>query len=285
MKTNSGKKSATKADENALQGLAKEIRGHLAKFDKSIRSSLGFARQAGEALIKAKELLPKGKSWQQWVGDNCQIDIRQAQKYITISRKWGELVQQGHDPDQLSINEAVRLLASPRTKAVSSPKEKAKAEAHGSAPFRLSAAELAVKKQEARRFLGSAQIRFTDETPEGKLLQETLKAVAEKLRRAVTKLVAAHGNNGQVQEAHYLIALTEKLSLDLQPELVFEVAGADAGNVSVPAAAAQDASAPPAAKMTSQTPSSGQDEPTLPVEPRNRVSDVHKGNGLTAQVA
>ena len=101
--------------EATLQDLAKHIKVQHTKFQNSLRASLGFARSAGDALKKAKEIVKdNGGSWGRWCKKHCNLKDRQAQKYMQIAAGYAELVGRGHDPDKLTINQAVRLLAALR---------------------------------------------------------------------------------------------------------------------------------------------------------------------------
>src|SRR4051812_44307230 len=75
-----------KTSDQRLNDLARQIRGHHDKFQKSTRTSLECARDAGLALGQAKETIKdNGGSWTRWLKKNCKLSARQAQKYMQVA--------------------------------------------------------------------------------------------------------------------------------------------------------------------------------------------------------
>lgn len=279
----SGKKNndVQVAQDAELRQLVTEIKSCVAKFEKSLRTSLNFARQAGEALTKAKGLLPRSKSWQQWVSDNCAIDIRQAQKYMRIAKCWPEL---GGDSEKLTINQAQALLSHPGQKASTPGDAEPSSDKQGSKPFRVLKADMAAKTLEAKRSIKSNPIPFTDETRAGKFVKAKAKALVEQVRKEAVKLTKVDGFS-KMDAVHIAFALVERLALDLSAEMVFEVAEPELASMeAVTSTAAKDGgTAAGAENINGSTAATGKED-ELSFEPKNRIS-AHQGNGASVLVA
>ena len=92
-----------------LDDLAVEINQALEKCEDAAKTSVGFAIQAGEALIKAKKSIAHGK-WAKWLEQNCKCSHRQAQRYMQLAN---ELPHSANATrvSQMSMREAFKLLA------------------------------------------------------------------------------------------------------------------------------------------------------------------------------
>lgn len=240
----------TPTPQEALKDLAKRILGQHAKVQNSLRASLRFAREAGESLKKAKEIVKdEGGAWGRWHKAQCKLSNRQAQKYMQLAEGFGELIRLGHDPDKLTINQALTLLAplrdkkrAPGSDPVPAPQgeehppvndadnDDAAAPAAAPAeaerpkiPDRLSQGELRAKTREAQRLVACQQIRFTEDTPEGKFVRDKVKTLVEQIRRQAEKARAAEGQGEPVQAIHLAIALIERLSQELHAGVVVEI--------------------------------------------------------------
>jgi hypothetical protein len=77
-------------------------------------AALEHARQAGEALLEAKEQLPHG-DWGDWLRDHFEGSPRTAQMYMRVVRGWGELEGKTQRVADLSLRQAVGLLEKPRS--------------------------------------------------------------------------------------------------------------------------------------------------------------------------
>src|SRR5262245_30216823 len=186
-----------------LKALAKEIRGHHTKFEKALRASIRYVRAAGEALTKAKEIVKDaGGSFGRWRKKNCKLSARQAQKYMQIAERFDELVRLGHDPDQLTINQALALLKRLRTKEKTAGKDTARTDTDKHRTIFLLPDEVHTRMRETQRLVSSNQIRFTDDSPEGQFVREKLTTLLRQIRNQAAKLRTAQGESDSVQPVH-----------------------------------------------------------------------------------
>lgn len=75
---------------HSLSVLAAQIsQAHVAATSAAI-SALEHGRHCGELLIEAKAQLPHGE-WEQWVAAHCTFQLRTAQEYMRVARRWQEL--------------------------------------------------------------------------------------------------------------------------------------------------------------------------------------------------
>lgn len=101
-----------------LGTLADQINDAHRQAEESMRAGLGHALNAGRLLIEAKAACPHG-SWGTWLSTNVTCSSRSAQAYMRVARRWDELAANPQGPADLSLDEALRLLATPATPAVS----------------------------------------------------------------------------------------------------------------------------------------------------------------------
>jgi len=208
---------------------------------------------------------------------------------MQLAEGYSELAKQSKDSEPLTINQALGLLARFRDPSLKAGGSNGQPTTEGQPVaryYRLSPAELKEKALEARRLKAGTQIKFTDDTEEGKLLKELRQALVEKLRKETEKLLARKEATGPVQAAHLLIALTEQLSLELSAETVFEVVEPEVPATQPSNAPAIKETVPPqeAPGQGNEAEKKGTDQPQA-VEPANRVKDYLQGNGKAAQVA
>lgn len=96
-----------------LPELAEQItREHSLACD-AARSALAHARSAGALLLEAKEQIEHG-GWLSWLKSNFQFSERTAQGYMRLSREWATLESKAQRVADLSIREALALLAPPK---------------------------------------------------------------------------------------------------------------------------------------------------------------------------
>lgn len=65
------------------------------------KAGLLKAREAGEALLEAKEAIKHG-AFEAWVNEECEFSVRSARRYMDIHRNWDHLIEE-HGPGQMSI--------------------------------------------------------------------------------------------------------------------------------------------------------------------------------------
>ena len=87
------------------------------------RAMLLHAKDAGEVLLESKRLIPYGQ-FTSWVETNCDFSGVQARRYMTIARRWPELLAWSTrtrandlEIDSLSIREAMRILSEKRAES------------------------------------------------------------------------------------------------------------------------------------------------------------------------
>ncbi len=104
--------SLTKIATSELTQLAEQITCEHALAREAARSALEHARVAGELLLQAKEQVAHGE-WLPWLGTNFEFSERTAQGYMRLSRQWPELEAKAQRVADLSVREALHLLAEP----------------------------------------------------------------------------------------------------------------------------------------------------------------------------
>ena len=65
------------------------------------KAGLIKAKEAGEALLQAKEAIKHG-AFEAWVNEECDFSVRSARRYMDIHRNWDQLIEE-HGPGQMSI--------------------------------------------------------------------------------------------------------------------------------------------------------------------------------------
>jgi hypothetical protein len=105
--------SNTQADP-VLQDFAARINTAHAACEGAFKAGLLQAREAGELLLQAKELVAHG-AWLPWLEANCTVSERTAQGYMRVARRWVELEAKAPRAADLSVREAIALLSAPRS--------------------------------------------------------------------------------------------------------------------------------------------------------------------------
>src|SRR5262245_14760433 len=118
------KREEKPVDTKRLTALAGHIERHHKAAYQQAAYALKRARQCGECLNEAKQLVKHGE-WAAWMRDNISLSERQAQKYMQIAKGWPKIMEEGKDKTALGadlpINDAVALLAKPRPEPSPSP--------------------------------------------------------------------------------------------------------------------------------------------------------------------
>jgi hypothetical protein len=99
--------------ENELVGLndlAEKINtSHRESLD-SAKHAVLKAKETGDYLIQAKELVPHGE-WSDFLQKNTTVSNRQSQKCMRLSRNWNEIEAKANSRTHLGINDALELIA------------------------------------------------------------------------------------------------------------------------------------------------------------------------------
>lgn len=103
-------------ESHALSTVAAEINAEHNLFCESLRRGLQHARRCGALLNAAKKQLDEHGQWLPWLREHCpDISIQVAQRYMRIHKRWAELEANTYFSTHLGLNEALGLLARPRT--------------------------------------------------------------------------------------------------------------------------------------------------------------------------
>jgi len=96
-----------------LATLATEINLHHRQAESAIQSGLEHAHEAGRLLIEAKSQCEHGQ-WGPWLEANFEGSKRTARAYMQVVKRWPEIEAKRQTSADLSIDGALRLLASPK---------------------------------------------------------------------------------------------------------------------------------------------------------------------------
>lgn len=104
-----------RAGQVTLPDLANKINAEHEQCVGALTHGLEHAREVGRLLAEAKERVGHGQ-FQGWVAENCSFSARSARRYLRIFTRWPELVAKWPRVAVLGLNQAARLLSSPRPK-------------------------------------------------------------------------------------------------------------------------------------------------------------------------
>jgi len=97
---------------NSLTELANRIRGYHETVRQILKSAVEHAMATGDLLIEAKAQLDHGQ-WSPWLREHCEMSERTARLYMRLAKN-REAIEAYEDVANLTLNAAVRLLASPK---------------------------------------------------------------------------------------------------------------------------------------------------------------------------
>src|SRR5262245_21116834 len=97
---------------NSLTELADRIREYHEAVRQILKSAVEHAMATGDLLIEAKSQLDHGE-WSPWLREHCEISERTARLYMRLAKN-REAIETYEDTASLTLNAAVRLLASPK---------------------------------------------------------------------------------------------------------------------------------------------------------------------------
>lgn len=102
--------AASKKTTQPLIELANTINIEHRLAESAAVAAIEHARNAGEALIHAKQQVEHGR-WLAWLGENCGCSDRTAQRYMRLAREWPRLVESNATSvSHLSVSKALTLL-------------------------------------------------------------------------------------------------------------------------------------------------------------------------------
>ena len=102
------------AADRPLEALALAINEEHALAEQYATMAIHRARRAGDLMLTAKQRVAHGQ-WLPWLKANCPtIKDRTARAYMQLARNWATLESKTATVADLTINEALRLLAEPR---------------------------------------------------------------------------------------------------------------------------------------------------------------------------
>jgi len=99
-----------------LPALAVQINDEHHQAEAALNTGLQHARHAGELLLQAKKLCEHGE-WLPWLEQNFDGSARTARAYTLIAQRWPELEAKWQRAANLSIRDALRLIAPPESPA------------------------------------------------------------------------------------------------------------------------------------------------------------------------
>lgn len=98
------------ANGMALSAAASEIKHEHRMAITHARSALEHGRRAGELLTQAKSTIPHG-SWLEFVERECEISVRQAQRYMRVASRWDAIQANTETGLTLGIDSALDSIA------------------------------------------------------------------------------------------------------------------------------------------------------------------------------
>jgi hypothetical protein len=94
--------------------LAARIRAEHEAVAIAIKRGPEHAIAAGNLLIEAKKQLARHGQWLPWLRDHCQVPERTASHYMRLARQGPELLSKSATVADLTVREAVALIAKPQ---------------------------------------------------------------------------------------------------------------------------------------------------------------------------
>jgi hypothetical protein len=80
------------------------------------KKPMEHAAECGRLLLKAKNELVEHGGWLPWLEENTEISERQCQRYMRLAQNWAEIESKNDVTSYLGIDDALKLIAKPRTK-------------------------------------------------------------------------------------------------------------------------------------------------------------------------
>lgn len=193
-----------------LDALAEKINEGHEQCLKLLRSSLTHARNTGTSLLRAKKLVKgSGQPWENWVQENCEFSISQAQRYMLIADRYHELLKKIENPEELSMTEALRML-SPGSGGKSG----------GSMPF---SPLTVLSKVDLEELTEIAQyVEIPPDSKAEKFLDAQLTKLAARIIAFAKRAKLKDDEGHKVGDVQAALALIQKLTRDL-PKLVVKV--------------------------------------------------------------
>ena len=118
--------AATKSEKQkvaTLETLASRIHDAHKRCQEGVRTSLTIAREIGQELLAAKQLVKEQKAkWIPWVTEHCHVSLAESQRYMRIARRWEELIASGLDPTKIGVVQALNVVSKKQPREQESPK-------------------------------------------------------------------------------------------------------------------------------------------------------------------
>ena len=194
----------------SLDKLAEKIEASHTRCLKALHNSLEHAREAGTLLLEAKEKVKDASQpWLKWLQENCTCSTSEAQRYMRVADRYGELKQLQKDLKGLSLTRALKLLSSgPEKEGKRTPQ---------AAPELLKVSSRAEVTQLARK---APEVRLPDGSAEQQFVTSKAKEIARQILALVKKSQLKDGDGGPAQLA---VALLQQLKDSLDTSLVVAV--------------------------------------------------------------
>jgi ParB family chromosome partitioning protein len=100
--------------QDTLETLAAQINDEHRQAEAKLNTGLQHARHAGELLLQAKSLCQHG-AWLPWLEANFDGSDRTARAYMRVAQQWPRVEAKWQRAANLSIRDAMRLIAPPET--------------------------------------------------------------------------------------------------------------------------------------------------------------------------
>jgi hypothetical protein len=206
----------------SLAKLAEKIRASHERCLKALHNSLEHAREAGTLLLEAREKVKDaGQPWLKWLQDNCTCSTSEAQRYMRIADRYGELKQLQKDLKGLSLTKALKLLSGgPEKEGKQTPQ---------AAPELLKVSSQSEVTHLRRK---APEVRLPDGSAEQQFVTSKAKQIARQILALVKKSQLKDGDGGPAQLA---VTLLEQLKDSLDASLVVAVEEPESRSEAAPA--------------------------------------------------
>ncbi len=118
--------AATKSEKQkaaTLETLASRIHDAHKRCQEGVRTSLTIAREIGQELLAAKQLVKEQKAkWIPWVTGCCHVSLAESQRYMRIAAHWDELIASGRDLTKIGLAQALKAVSKKQPREQQSPK-------------------------------------------------------------------------------------------------------------------------------------------------------------------
>jgi hypothetical protein len=106
----------------SLETLASRIKDAHKRSQEAVRTSLTIAREIGDALLAAKQIVKGQKAeWIPWVTQHCHVSLAESQRYMRIAARWDELIASGRDLTEIGLVQALKSVSKQKPREQKTP--------------------------------------------------------------------------------------------------------------------------------------------------------------------